>query len=122
MGDSPPEGSSVKSPDAVPGKDISFFTLTHTLTASHGELLTLNSPKASQASRETVTQVSSQGIYVCIFKVTRVQLLPYVSSQSHRFGPFMIIGLKNILLSKSQRLHLYVTTGLNQSVIWSNSH
>lgn len=38
----------------------------HTLTASQGEQLTLNSPEASQASRETVTLVSSRGIYVCI--------------------------------------------------------
>ncbi len=34
VGDSPPEGSSVKSPDTVPGEQndehISFFTLTHT--------------------------------------------------------------------------------------------
>lgn len=36
VGDSPPEGSSVKSPSAVPGEDISFLTLSHTQAHTHG--------------------------------------------------------------------------------------
>lgn len=84
VGDSPPEGSSVKSPNTVPGKDMSFFTLTYTLAHTHSLPCRAGNNKQSQGL-PSIKRKSNSGLesghicmYVCIFKLTRVQLFPYV--------------------------------------------
>lgn len=108
VGDSPPEGSSVKRPDAVPGEIWSLFSLS-SLVHTHWHTPSLlwravntNQPRGLPGTeRHTNSGLKVKAhTHVCIFKVTLVQLFPCVSERSHRPGHFMIISLENIRRSK----------------------